>query len=77
MAATITKVQKHPNRLTVDRPVFMVFGTGAPADSDVLVTQVKTYPTGIFYVDTQNKKAYIRVGETPDADDFVEITVTA
>lgn len=76
MAATISKEKWLGNKLYL-RSVTQVIGTGAPADTDAIVTNVQDYPIGTEYIDTTNRKVYKRVAITPDADDYVDLTATA
>ena len=46
-------------------------GLGAVADDDdPIVTRIDQFPVGSQYVDLTNKKLYIRMTETIDADDW-------
>jgi len=48
-------------------------GEGAPANTDSIATDVKTFPVGSQYTDTSNKKFYIRMAATGVAADWTNI----
>ena len=51
----------------------VALGEGAPAASDAIVTDVKTYPIGSQYTDKTNKNFYVRVAEAKAAEDWKKI----
>lgn len=67
MAATIAKELWLGNKLYLKNSV-MVLGTGAPADSDLLCTDIRRYPKGTIYVSATG--AYVRTAEAGVAADF-------
>ena len=48
-------------------------GTGAPADTDALATDLLHFPIGSEYIDTAGKKLYVRVAATKKAADWVAV----
>ena len=50
-------------------------GTGAPADTDVLATNVERYPVGTEYIDTAAPKLWKRVAAAGLAADFVGVAL--
>lgn len=53
------------------------YGDGAPASTDKLVTDVKTFPKGSEYFDCTNKKPYVRIAVAGVTGDFVSTTAYA
>lgn len=51
----------------------VALGEGAPAASDAIVTDVKTYPIGSQYTDKTGKNFYVRVAEAKVAEDWKKI----
>lgn len=51
-------------------------GTGAPAATDPLVTDIKTHPIGSQYTDTENKILYIRTAANKAVADWTVTTPT-
>ena len=67
MAAT-TLIRIDSGATTKARPRLM--GTGAPANGDVLVTDVTKYGKGSTYYDSTNNRGYIRIGTAGTAADW-------
>lgn len=55
------------------RQFTVAIGSGAPADTDTLATDVKTFPEGSQYTDKTGKDFYVRTGHAGVAADWTQI----
>ena len=51
----------------------VTLGEGAPAASDAIVTDIKTYPIGSQYTDKTNKNFYVRVAGAKAVADWQKV----
>lgn len=76
MAAAITKELWLGNRVNMHN-VKLCIGTGAPANTDNLVTDTHRFPVGTEYIDTTAKKKYCRcsVSVPGVAADYIDLSL--
>ena len=61
------------NPTDASRMYSVATGEGAPADDNVLASDIKNFPVGSQFTDTKNKKFYVRTDKQKKGADWTNI----